>query len=456
MRMSFLGLGLAVVAGAWRVLAGDPGVAVTDPPTLAVRVGASSSLAIDPPDTLLLATNRPAPANLSPAWRSGMAWPTGGRDKAGAWGLASRYDDDGSLILGGLFRQVLPGTVRVVSAEDGTEYVAGRDFQVNEEWAQVANVGGRLGEPGAGMLRIEARVALQRIDLVQADGGGMVTVKRGVSRLVCPERPVPDEGCRPLAGLYVAPWKRAGKWCVMPQDILPIRAVPEVAPIAPGAVERTLGKLRRGEAVTLAFLGDSITLGAEAGRWWDDASTTWRGRVLDGLRQRFPKATVREVQAFQGGRGIEYGLDVFEKAVRPEAPDLLFLQIGINDASDPAGTGHPAVPVEEFAGHFDRLVGTAREAGMEVVILTTMQYNPFDASGTARRWPDYVAAQKDVAGRHGAGVADTLAAWMAQEDDGVPPFSQLHNWINHPGTRGHALFASVVLRFFPAQPDGMP
>jgi hypothetical protein len=78
-----------------------------------------------------------------------------------------------------------------------------------------------------------------------------------------------------------------------------------------------------------------------------------------------------------------------------------------------------------------------------------MQANPFDASGTAARWPRYVAAQIATAERHGAGVADTYSEWMNLTFSGIPPFSQLHNWINHPNAAGHALFAEVVLRFFP-------
>jgi lysophospholipase L1-like esterase len=412
----------------------------TVPPSLAVAAG-TTVLDVAPPDLLALDYTRAAPADHVPSGSPLSVWP-------GAWALAPRYDDDGSLILGGLFRQLLPETLRVTRTSDGAEFVAGRDFVVNAEWAQVAAVEGRLGAPGSTNLHVTAKAAMQRIDLLQAKADGTLSLKRGCSRIVCPVRPEPDAGCSAVATVYVAPWRRDGAWKVLAEDILPIAPAPPVQPIRPEAVTRTLAKLRAGQAVKIAFMGDSISLGAEAGRWWSDDSTTWRGRVLRTLRARFPKSAITELQAFRGGRGIAFGVEVFEETVRPAAPDLLFIQLGINDANAPVG-GAPMTPPEAFAQHFDGLVARARAADIEVVVLTTMQANPFDASGTAARWPRYVAAQIATAERHGAGVADTYSEWMNLTFSGIPPFSQLHNWINHPNAAGHALFAEVVLRFFP-------
>jgi lysophospholipase L1-like esterase len=436
-----------VAAGLARTAIAADVPAPTEPPSLGLRVG-GSVLPVEPPDLHAIEATRDAPADHAAVWSPLAVWPGKRKDAAGVWDLAPRYDDDGSPILGGLFRQLLPETLRVARADTGVEFVADRDYRVNAEWAQVAAIDGRLGAPGVTNLRVTAKAAMQRIDLVQRAADGTVTLKRGVSRLVCPVRPDPDAGCEAVAGVYVAPWRREGGWKVLAEDILPVRAVEPVAPIRPEAVTETLAKLRAGGEVKVAFMGDSITLGAEAGKWWSDDSTTWRGRVVRGLRARFPQATVTEIQAFRGGRGIAFGCEAFEETVRPAAPDLLFVQLGINDANAPVGKG-PMTPLAEFARHFDALVAKARGAGMEVVVLTTMQANPFDAGGTAARWPAYVEAQKATAERHGAGVADTHAEWMNLTFSGIPPFSQLHNWINHPNAEGHRLFAEVVLRFFP-------
>jgi len=438
-----------LVAFAARLAVGDPAAQLPqacDPPSMALAI-AGQTLAIAAPELQLLSRTGEAPGNHFAVWRTGYAWP-GRTDKhRGVWNLTPRYDDeDGAIILGGFFRQLLPETLKVVHVREGTEYVAGRDYLVNTEWAQVAAIDDRLGQAGQPDLQVSAQVALQRIDLLQLAADGTWSIKRGQSRLVCPRLPEPDAGCRAVAGIYVAPWRRAGEWKVLAEDIFPIRPAAPVAPINPEAVAATRAKLTSGQKVKIAFMGDSITLGAEAGRWWSDDSTTWRGRVVRQLRQRYPKATVQEIQAFQGGRGIVYGEKIYNETVVPAAPDLLLIQLGINDASNP-GRG-PRIPADEFAGLFENLVAKARQAGMEVLILTSMQTNPFAADGDAQRWPEYVAIMKEVAARQGAAVADTCAEWLNLASRGIPPYSQLHNWINHPGADGHALFAEVVMRFF--------
>lgn len=101
--------------------------------------------------------------------------------------------------------------------------------------------------------------------------------------------------------------------------------------------------MRAGQPVTIAFMGDSITLGAEAGPWWDEQlkftgkDSTYRGRVIHGLRQRFPQATITPVEASQGGTGIKSGLEQFPTKVRPAKPDLIFIAFGANNANSTVG-----------------------------------------------------------------------------------------------------------------------
>lgn len=410
-------------------------------------VPANVTFSLQPPELYLVSTTISVPGNYSPDWSPLTPWPGGKTGESSAWNFTPKYDDDGSLILGGAFRQLLPESVILKPENGGDALINGRDYLLNTEWAQLAACEGRLGKAGSAKLTISASLAMQRIDLVQMNPDGTPSVKQGVSRLVCPERPDPAPGCKALAGIYIAPWRRGGVWTVTQDDILPIRLEsPLVPPVRPEAVSNTLAKLRAGNPVTIAFIGDSITLGAEAGPWWRDDSTTFRGRVMRTLRERFPKATLTEVQAFKGGRGIEYVQEAFEDLVVPAKPDLIIIGIGINDAH--ANNGIPTVAIHDFDRRFNTLIQRAKSIGAEVVIQTSMETNPFDENGDAQRWPAYREAMLTAATSHGVGVADTGLAWQNQRLCGVPPFSQLHNWINHPGKNGHALFADMVLQFF--------
>ena len=424
---------------------------------LAIRVGSGETAVVLPvasPELFQISTNFAAPGNYSARCFDGYQWPD-------ARGVMPRYDElDGSIILGGGFRQILPESVEITSTNGAQLYIEGRDYRLNTEWAQFAAIDGRLG---TNTLRVKAALAMQRIDLLQASvsAEGGYSLKQGVSRLVCPQIPEPDAGHRAVAGIYVAPWRRGTVWAVTQEDIFPIssksvelerkssRQSRLVAAQNAAAIVKTRAKLESGVPVTVAFIGDSITLGAEAGRWWSDDSATYRGRVMRGLRERFPNSEITEVQAFQGGKGIEFVAETFQNLVAPSNPDLIILGIGVNDAHEKLpGSGIPAVAPEAFAKLFDKILSDSAAIGAEVIIHTSMQTNPFDANGDAARWDAYLKIQRRLAVAHKVAVADTYAAWNAQSQDGIPPFSQLHNWINHPGANGHKLFADTILRLF--------
>lgn len=415
-----------------------------------IRVSPSGvAFSLTTPELYNVSTNFAVPGDFSSAWSPLEQWPGGTKEAPLALGFTPRYDDDGSLMLGGAFRQLLPESVVIKPVGGAGAFVNGRDYVLNTEWAQFASLGGRLGTPGSNRIDVAASIAMQRIDLVQVDAAGTPSVKQGVSRLSCPLRPNPDPGCSALAGVYIAPWRRGGVWTVTQDDILPIRLEsPLVPPVRPEAVGNTLAKLRAGKDVKIAFVGDSITLGAEAGPWWRDDSATFRGRAMRTLRTRFPRGKIEEIQAFQGGRGIEYVHEAFSEIIEPAKPDLIVIGIGVNDAHAEQ-EGRPAVPVERFEPLFDKLIERSKALGADVVIHTSMETNPFDSNGDAQRWPLYREAMLRAAERHGIGVADTGTVWQNQRLCGIPPHSQLHNWINHPGSNGHGLFADTILQFFP-------
>lgn len=396
-------------------------------------------------------------------------WPARGSDgKSCVITLLPNRDEKGTPILGGLYRSVVADSVVVTSADGSKAFDVDKDFKLNSDWGQVATLGG-LGEAGA-EVKASCKYALQRLDLVQALPGGKVAVKKGESVLVCPQLPEPDADAVPLAGVYIAPWQVAnnpnfvdgsapratGDYAITEHEILPINPARPVPPINPAGVLRTLTKLRNGEPVKIALMGDSITLGAEAGHWWEnkftDEDQAYRGRVIAGLRHRFPKAEVEPIEAYKGGTTTSYALQVFEKTVKPAQPDLAIIAFGANDAASSVGKG-PKNPPELFREQMLSLVRSVKQTGAEAVLVVGMQMHPWHPSGVAQRQPEYRKVLLDVAEQENVAVADVYSEWMNLPTRGIPQFSQLHNWINHPGSFGHELYADVILRLFPATGD---
>ena len=221
-------------------------------------------------------------------------------------------------------------------------------------------------------LKVACKYATQRLDLVQVGPDGRLSVKKGAPRIVCPELPAPDAGCVGLAGIYIAGWtaadnpnydaagglKVAGTYAITPYEIFPIQPAPPVAPVNKEALARSVKKLAAGGELKIAFMGASVTVGAEAPAWWADLWTEknlgFPSRVVVGLRKRFPQATVTPIAAFQGGTQTKYGLEVMDKTVIPAKADVVLIDFGGNDVSgsDRRETEQPARAVQGgHAGH---------------------------------------------------------------------------------------------------------
>lgn len=411
----------------------------------------ATTLTVVPPEYRDKMLTAPAPANHAPYMDNWLPWPGANpkRKRPGAVNLGPRTDDDGVLILGQPFRQYPVEHITVSSADGRERFVAGQDYRVQPDYGQIVNLNSRLGKPLEAKVKVSYREVQQRLDLVQADRSGRLSIKTGKSAIVCPMLPEPDAGHMAVAGIYVAPWLTEAS-PLAPYLMNPIQPTPPVAPVNPQAVAKTRAKLEQGKPVAIAYMGDSLTLGAEAGKWWQDNTQHWRGRFQNTLRERYPDATISEIAAWQGGKGTEFGLQVLESAVLPEKPDLLIIMMGVNDADGPVG-GEPKVAPEDFSKNMARIIEAAKEAGIEVILMTSMQPHPGKANGHAKRWETFVEVQRNLAAKHRVGLADTYQEWMNLESLGMPPYVQLHNLNNHPGSFGHGVLASVPLRFFPGK-----
>lgn len=409
-----------------------------------------TTLPVAPPGYADKTETLAAPGNHQPYWDNWLPWPRPNKKKnqAGALTFAPAKDENGVLMLGLPYRQYPVEHIVIQSADGQKTFVDGRDYKVLEDTGQVANLNGALGDPAIDRVRVSYREVEQRLDIVQVDANGKASIKQGQSRLVCPYLPEADSGQVAVAGIYVAPWldpdsKLTGDL------IFPITDHPPVQPVNPGAVAKTRAKLEAGKPVSIAYMGDSLTLGAEAGLWWQDDTQHWRGRFQNTLKERYPDAEISEIAAWKGGRGVDFGVQQLKETVLPAKPDLLIIMMGINDADGPSDGSKAKVPPAQYGDHMENMVKVARDNGIEVILMTSMQPYPMKPGGHAERWAEYASIQRDIAEKHGVGLADTYQEWLNLEHRGMPPYSQLHNWNNHPGSFGHGVMADVPLRFFP-------
>ena len=106
------------------------------------------------------------------------------------------------------------------------------------------------------------------------------------------------------------------------------------AAVSPGdtaRIARVLTKSRRGEKVTLAVIGGSITQGAKAAspdkRYGNVVAAWWRAK--------FPKAEVEFVNAGIGATGSNFGALRAQRDLLSRRPDFVIVEYAVNDGPTP-------------------------------------------------------------------------------------------------------------------------
>ena len=84
--------------------------------------------------------------------------------------------------------------------------------------------------------------------------------------------------------------------------------------------------------LTVAFIGGSLTQGRITYENDRPRSTNvWTDDVLRLLSEKYPRKTLRAINAGKGGTNSRYGAARFGYDVEPYAPDLLFIEFSVND-----------------------------------------------------------------------------------------------------------------------------
>jgi lysophospholipase L1-like esterase len=93
-----------------------------------------------------------------------------------------------------------------------------------------------------------------------------------------------------------------------------------------GGLPNFFKKLEAGKAVTIAYFGGSIT---EAANGWREQSAAW-------LQEKYPRASIKSVNAAIGGTGSDLGVFRLRQHVLVYKPDLVFVEFAVNDSKKSA------------------------------------------------------------------------------------------------------------------------
>lgn len=212
-------------------------------------------------------------------------------------------------------------------------------------------------------------------------------------------------------------------------------------------------------AVTMAFLGDSVTQGCfEIYRKNDgtletvfDPEHAYHRYLAKIFSVLFPSVPVNIINAGISGGNASQGLERLERDVLCHRPDLTVVCFGLNDAwRGPDG-------IADYTRCLSGIFNALQENGSEVIFMTPNMmaaevschlpehFFP-DARGAVKVQNDgimdeYMDAARELCARMEVPVCDCYAKWKRLQASGADVTDLLANYINHPNRDLNWLFA---------------
>ncbi len=202
-------------------------------------------------------------------------------------------------------------------------------------------------------------------------------------------------------------------------------------------IRQTLEKARRGEEVTLAFIGGSITQGAGAAPIHTECYAYQTFKKFCALAGRGTEENIRYVKAGVGGTPSELGMLRYERDVQKDGtvePDIVVVEFAVNDAGDETGGECYDSLVRKI------LCGKNRPAVILLFAVFSNDWNLQDrlsAVGTAYDLP--MVSIRDA----------VVEQFYKRPGEGrVISKSQFFYDIYHPTNAGHTVMADALLYLF--------
>ena len=126
-------------------------------------------------------------------------------------------------------------------------------------------------------------------------------------------------------------------------------------------------KLTQDKELTVAYLGGSITVGANY------TDHCWRTLIDEWFKSEFPRANIQMINAGMGGTGSTYGAYRMDTAVLPYKPDLVFVEFAVNDDVFSDGYGEFKLTREYLQEFYETIIRKVYAANpkADIVIVYT-------------------------------------------------------------------------------------
>lgn len=207
-------------------------------------------------------------------------------------------------------------------------------------------------------------------------------------------------------------------------------------------------KLKNGEDVSIVYLGDSITKGANASGMFGAAPNmpVWTEMVTAALKAAYPKASITTYSASENGATTTQALKNLRVLCSNHKPDLVVVGFGMNDGSD------SSLPPERFQSNIQNIIDTNNLLTGKIcdyILLSTTLPNPEIVLGNASYQAEYADVLYDLecagqAGVSGGVVVGDMTAIHQQLLKTKRFFDMTANNVNHPNDFLIRAYAQLV------------
>jgi len=182
-----------------------------------------------------------------------------------------------------------------------------------------------------------------------------------------------------------------------------------------------LAKARRGEKVTVAVIGGSITAGACASR----VELRWGNQVARWWRETFPNASVTFVNAGIGATGSDIGAHRAQHHLLRHKPDFVAIEYAVNDSGS-------KIASETLEGLIRQVLKLPnRPAAMLLFMMNKAGHNVQDA-------------HIPIARHYGLPMVSFRDALWPEIETGRIAWDDIEADVVHPNDRGHRYAADLV------------
>ncbi|MDD2671143.1 MAG: GDSL-type esterase/lipase family protein [Syntrophales bacterium] len=194
----------------------------------------------------------------------------------------------------------------------------------------------------------------------------------------------------------------------------------------------TIKKLKAGEAVRIAAIGDSLTYG-----WM--VSRGYLGYLQDMIAAQYPGAKFSIINAGIPGDTAEGGMHRIEYDVISRNPDCVLIQFALNDA-------FAGYPPPEFESNVRSMIDRVRSSSRaDMILLTSVCLND---EREDRFIDQYYGRLENLAEEYSLPLAAVHKYWREKISGGVQ-FGRLVQYdMVHPTEAGYKLMAEAVMEVF--------